>query len=171
MAIFTLCGADVNCAIIYTHSIGNQRWNTMVVFKMRNVFLARDIPQFVMYCVNGKPRSSLFIESTDSMSMFHQNGNEQLSAVVPAVVSLTFPHPTTFLCTYQCYAPPPLYGDRWGFDTQNGSNSPPLNYYPMSNPHPMLSEGIIVIIIITKITSEDHTRAYAQVLELTHAQV
>ena len=31
------------------------------------VFLARDIPQFVMYCVNGKPRSSLFIESTDSM--------------------------------------------------------------------------------------------------------
>ena len=31
------------------------------------VFLARDIPPFVMYCVNGKPRSSLFIESTDSM--------------------------------------------------------------------------------------------------------
>ena len=31
------------------------------------VYLARDIPQFVMYCVNGKPRSSLFIESTDSM--------------------------------------------------------------------------------------------------------
>ena len=30
------------------------------------VFLARDIPPFVMYCVNGKPRSSLFIESTDS---------------------------------------------------------------------------------------------------------
>ena len=31
------------------------------------VYLARDFPQFVMYCVNGKPRSSLFIESTDSM--------------------------------------------------------------------------------------------------------
>ena len=31
------------------------------------VYLAGDIPQFVMYCVNGKPRSSLFIESTDSM--------------------------------------------------------------------------------------------------------
>ena len=31
------------------------------------VFLALDIPPFVMYCVNGKPRSSLFIESTDSM--------------------------------------------------------------------------------------------------------
>ena len=31
------------------------------------VYPTRDIPQFVMYCVNGKPRSSLFIESTDSM--------------------------------------------------------------------------------------------------------
>ena len=31
------------------------------------VFLALDIPPFVMYCVNGKPRSSLFIESTDPM--------------------------------------------------------------------------------------------------------
>ena len=28
---------------------------------------ARDIRPFVMYCVNGKPRSSLLIESTDSM--------------------------------------------------------------------------------------------------------
>ena len=31
------------------------------------VFLALDIPPFVMYCVYGKPRSSLFIESTDSI--------------------------------------------------------------------------------------------------------
>ena len=31
------------------------------------VYTARDIPPFVMYCVNGKPRSSLLIESTDSM--------------------------------------------------------------------------------------------------------
>ena len=34
---FTSCGAYVNCAIIamlYTHSIGNQPENTMVVFKM-----------------------------------------------------------------------------------------------------------------------------------------
>ena len=31
------------------------------------VYLARDIHPFVMYCVNGKPRSSLLIESTDSM--------------------------------------------------------------------------------------------------------
>ena len=28
---------------------------------------SRDIRPFVMYCVNGKPRSSLLIESTDSM--------------------------------------------------------------------------------------------------------
>ena len=31
------------------------------------VYLARDIRSFVMYCVNGKPRLSLLIESTDSM--------------------------------------------------------------------------------------------------------
>ena len=30
-------------------------------------FLGRSIRPFVMYCVNGKPRSSLLIESTDSM--------------------------------------------------------------------------------------------------------
>ena len=31
------------------------------------VYPLRDIRPFVMYCVNGKPRSSLLIESTDSM--------------------------------------------------------------------------------------------------------
>ena len=31
------------------------------------VYLARDIPAFVMYCVNGESGSSLFIESTDSI--------------------------------------------------------------------------------------------------------
>ena len=31
------------------------------------VYPQRDIRPFVMYCVNGKPRSSLLIESTDSM--------------------------------------------------------------------------------------------------------
>ena len=31
------------------------------------MYLARDIPAFVMYCVNGASRSSLLIESTDSM--------------------------------------------------------------------------------------------------------
>ena len=31
------------------------------------VYLAQDIPPFVMYCVNGKPCSSLLIESTYSV--------------------------------------------------------------------------------------------------------
>ena len=31
------------------------------------VYPPRDISPFVMYCINGKPRSSLLIESTDSM--------------------------------------------------------------------------------------------------------
>ena len=31
------------------------------------VYPPRDIRPFVRYCVNGKPRSSLLIESTDSM--------------------------------------------------------------------------------------------------------
>ena len=30
-------------------------------------YLARDIPAFVMYCVNGASRSSPLVESTDSM--------------------------------------------------------------------------------------------------------
>ena len=34
---------------------------------MREVYLARDISAFVMYCVNGESGSSLLIESTDSM--------------------------------------------------------------------------------------------------------
>ena len=36
---FTSCGAYVNCAImamLYTHSIGNQLYNTMVLFKIRD---------------------------------------------------------------------------------------------------------------------------------------
>ena len=32
--------------------------------------LARDICRFVRYCVNGKPRSFLLIESTDSTIMY-----------------------------------------------------------------------------------------------------
>ena len=34
------------------------------------VYLARDIPMFVMYCVYGKSCSSLLIESTDSMIVY-----------------------------------------------------------------------------------------------------
>ena len=37
------------------------------------VYPPRDIRPFVMYCVNGKPRSSLLIESTDSMIIIHNN--------------------------------------------------------------------------------------------------
>ena len=33
------------------------------------VYLARDIPAFVMYCFYGESRSSLLIESTDSKFM------------------------------------------------------------------------------------------------------
>ena len=39
------------------------------------VYLARDIPAFVMYCVNGESGSSLLIESTDSMMSSTQSGN------------------------------------------------------------------------------------------------
>ena len=31
------------------------------------MYLVRDIPAFVMYCINGESGSSLLIESTDSM--------------------------------------------------------------------------------------------------------
>ena len=46
------------------------------------VYLARDIPAFVMYCINGESGSSLLIESTDSMiiestdSMIKDRGSE-----------------------------------------------------------------------------------------------
>ena len=54
MAFFSSRGARVNCtimAMLYTHSIGNQLYNTMVVFKMCDRYLAQDIPAFVMYCI------------------------------------------------------------------------------------------------------------------------
>ena len=41
------------------------------------VYLVRDIPAFVMYCIYGESRSSLLIESTDSMIpkvLFGHNG-------------------------------------------------------------------------------------------------
>ena len=49
--------------VLYTHSAVK----TMVVFKMRDMYLARVIPAFVMYCVNGASGSSLLIQCTDSM--------------------------------------------------------------------------------------------------------
>ena len=46
------------------------------------VYLVRDIPAFVMYCINGESGSSLLIESTDSMIyvIFHSVHN------VPVIV-------------------------------------------------------------------------------------
>ena len=45
------------------------------------VYPPRDIRPFVMYCVNGKPRSSLLIESIDSMILKDRKNikNEQRS--------------------------------------------------------------------------------------------
>ena len=54
------------------------------------VYLARDIPQFVMYCVNGKLRSSLFIESTDSMIRFHHMTMSILIYIVSQWLLLLF---------------------------------------------------------------------------------
>ena len=68
---FTSRGAYINCAIIamlYTHSIGNQPWNTMVVFKMHDsVPSMRYSSVCKMYWVYGESRSFLLIEYTDSM--------------------------------------------------------------------------------------------------------
>ena len=68
---FTSRGAHLNCAIfwrcytlILLEIIRRIRWWCL---KCVIVYPARDIPPFVMYCVNGKPRSSLLKESTDSM--------------------------------------------------------------------------------------------------------
>ena len=45
------------------------------------VYLARDIPAFVMYCVNGESGSSLLIESTDSM-IIHVNVKQIISEML-----------------------------------------------------------------------------------------
>ena len=58
------------------------------------VYLARDIPPFVMYCFNGKSRSSLLIESTNSMTC---NCLHYFSHTVTAnevSVKLTTPQPS-----------------------------------------------------------------------------
>ena len=53
--------------MLYTYSIGNQPRTRWWCLKCVIVYLARDIPAFVMYCVNGASGSSLLIESVDSM--------------------------------------------------------------------------------------------------------
>ena len=49
----------------------NTRWWCL---KCVIVYLARDIPAFVMYCVNGASRSTLLIESTDLMIVCPSSG-------------------------------------------------------------------------------------------------
>ena len=75
---FTSRGAHRNCAIMlwrcYTLILleisRRTRWWCL---KCVIVYLSRDIRPFVMYCVNGKPRSSLLIESTDSIIIIYYN--------------------------------------------------------------------------------------------------
>ena len=49
------------------------------------VYPARDIRPFEMYCVNGKPRSSLLIESTDSVTRpkIHLKMNKEERMLLP----------------------------------------------------------------------------------------
>ena len=69
---FTSRGAYVNFALysddVYTlirlEICRRTRWWCL---KSMIVYLTRDVPAFVMYCVNGESGSSLLIESTDSM--------------------------------------------------------------------------------------------------------
>ena len=67
---FTSRGTHVNCAIMACYTLmqleincRTRRWCLKCVI----VYLARDIPPFVMYCVYGEFGSSLLIESTDSI--------------------------------------------------------------------------------------------------------
>ena len=62
--LFTSRGAYVNMRYIALEISSRTRWSCL---KCVIVCLARDIPAFVMYCVNGESGSSLLIESTDSM--------------------------------------------------------------------------------------------------------
>ena len=53
------------------------------------VYLTRVIPAFVMYCVNGASRSSLLIESTDSM-IYIYNANYILYLYLCEVINHVF---------------------------------------------------------------------------------
>ena len=52
-------------AMLYIHSIGNQPYNMIVVFKMRGVVPSVRYSIVCNVCVYGASRSSLLIESTD----------------------------------------------------------------------------------------------------------
>ena len=67
MAIFNFArrARKLRCYTLMLLEISRRtRWWCLKCVK---VYPSRDIRPFVMYCVNGKPRSSLLIESTDSM--------------------------------------------------------------------------------------------------------
>ena len=67
---FTSRGAYVNlrCYTLIRLEISRRtRWWCL---KSVIVYLARDIPAFVMYCINGESGSSILIESTDSMILY-----------------------------------------------------------------------------------------------------
>ena len=57
------------------------------------VYLARDIPAFVKYCVNGASPSSLLIEST--YSMIHACGYVSITIAIPVKHT---PHRRDLLC-------------------------------------------------------------------------
>ena len=53
------------------------------------VYLARDIPAFFMYCIYGESRSSLLIESTDSMLPSQElSSNKDISPVYTSVLEI-----------------------------------------------------------------------------------
>ena len=67
LLFFTSRGAYVNLryiALILLEISGRTRWWYL---KCVIVYLAREIPAFIMYCINGESGSSLLIESTGSM--------------------------------------------------------------------------------------------------------
>ena len=67
------------------------------------VYLARDIPPFVMYCVNGKPRSSLLKESTDSM-IDDDAACKTMKVKVAVTVDVMEPFvQETYVCTRKYY--------------------------------------------------------------------
>ena len=68
---FTSRGAYVNLRYIAFIQLEISRRTHRWCLKYVIVYLARDIPAFVMYCVNGESGSSLLIESTDSMIYIH----------------------------------------------------------------------------------------------------
>ena len=66
------------------------------------VYLARVIPAFVMYCVYGASRSSLLIESTDSM-IFYVVSNQIYIDIFNSYVSpllISFTSMNVYICTY-----------------------------------------------------------------------